>query len=224
MFDEIVLKPIKDNKKIYDIKIGELRSINELPNYFLISNQDDTLMPFILSFSIDFKKEYIDSVDSFLEKASIKRYQGNNVKYNSNNTFRYVDLNLVEHDDWPTRDIYTYIFDKNLENSYHSLVENFRKSYKPVLTIKLNDSNGKQVKIFEYLYGDANINGLIVEKNGKFSSYNSMFHRYWSGVDLNSNNLTFFYMLRNLEFGMYLNEEELNKIKGVSIEINWEEK
>lgn len=211
MFDEIVLKPIKENKQIYDIKIGELKSVDKLPDYFDISNTNDELITFILSFSVDFNKEYIESVKSFLEKSSKNKYYYRPDKYdeisrksiafsNNDNSFKIV-----------------YELDNGLQTSLQTLLNNI-SSYEPIIFIKLLDINKQIIKNKIFKRNDMDWAGHPLK---------SKYHRVQSLFGLNEydyKNLQFQDYRKDLELVMFLNEDEVSKIKSSSIEIKWEKK
>ena len=220
MFDKVVLKPIKENKQIYDIKIGELKSVDKLPNYFYNSNNDDSLMPFILSFSVSLKKEYIDSIDSFLEKSSIEHYNASDSSYEWN-AFNYYDIDNKGESDARYKTTYTYKFSENLENSYKLLQEDLIKNYQPNLIIKLKNTNNKLVKIINFSNKDYFEKTRLISTSFLDKIYNrDSTHHLWSCV-ISYGPFGILNKVQNLELGMYLSEDEIIKIKGATIEIKW---
>lgn len=227
MFDEIVLKPIKENKQIYDIKIGELKSIDKLPDYFgyFADNKDPALMPFILTFSVTPKKEYIDSIKSFLEKSSLAKYDyfvpSNLTNYD--NTFLF-----VEYLNWKKeiKNKHIYQFDEKIKNSYNNLVKEVFDAYMPVIYFNFKDSSNNIIKPLRfylryYLDSDFSSNESDISKirckecsPGIFAIYPSNNNKY----------IQIYEGKKDRELGIYLNENEISQIKGASIEMKWEKK
>lgn len=218
MFDEIVLKPIKENKQIYDIKIGELKSVDKLKG---LTNSDSSLMPFVLSFTVNFKKDYIESVKNFLDKSSINKFDGyipeNFHNYDNSVIFSKFDIKR----DSPLKQKVFYELNQNLKTTYNSLVSNLHDNYAPTIIIRINDLNNQAIKIMNFrqyknMSSDYHSNLRITNIDQQSSDVGYLFGYR------TSNYIDFIDDIKNMELEMYLNEEEVSKIKNASIEIKVE--
>lgn len=225
MFEKVILKPVLENKKIYDINVGELKSVDKLPAYLYFYSDSDQEKPFILSFSINFNHEYIENIKKFLEKSSKNKYD-----YKPNN---YEKLNgyLVEFFGFLSGDKYSnsplefktaYEIDENMRASYEKLIFSFYH-YTPSLTIKFLDNNNELYKSIFYSSNGYGLSPLHEQDTTRLSLFKKDAEHSIFGI-FSDFNLGFIDQQKNVELGIYLNEEDLSKIKKVSVEVRWDKK
>ena len=227
MFNEVIIKPMVENKKIYDIKIGELKNVEKFPKniYYQSHGGNDEsrekvrngqALPFLLSFSIDFNKEYIDLVELFLKKASSEIYN-NEVEarnfYGETLLFKKMYFDNVS--DYSPKFLYAYKFNDLNAKVYRKIVSSIIE--RPNLMINFFDSKKQLYKTITYdgYYVKSDIDcdrPKIIDKN---HSSESVF-----GFNKNSG-LQFDKETKNINIAMYLSEEDITNIKSTSIEIKF---
>lgn len=234
MFYEIILKPIKENKKIYDIKIGELKNVEKFPEKLFYStrsgdsesinkaNQGESL-PFILSFSVDFDKDYIRSVEDFLKKASSKIcYDEEDIRDSFGKILSFRKMNF-EHD-FPYRYnpklIRAYKFNDLNTKAYEKLMNDFYLSEtNPRLIITFFDSKNDVYKsITCYRDHEEILSDIACGYPQIVDQYQSSYAIF--GFSSNSD-LSFVTDTKNVNIGMYLSEKDIINIKSTSIEIKF---
>ena len=221
MFDEIVLKPIKENKPIYDIKIGELKSVDKFVDF---QNQNDILMPFSLSFSLKIKEDYLNSVKMFLDKSAKEKINLPDIESSFSN---YKISFASKHSESSVYVRTFYNLNDNQITTFNSLISSMNK-YKASLNINLYDKSKSIIKIIklsgyfgEYDMNTYNqINSRIIMNNGNTYYTKAIFFGFLS----NGNTLSLSEFTSDLQLQIYLSEEEVSKIISSSIEIKWEEK
>lgn len=222
MCEEIILKPIKENKKIYTIRIGELKNISEAElhetfgyNREVCSEFDrdkiakGEALAFELSFFIGLNEDYIKPVEMFLKKNSKEAtYIPNNTLYTSNTVIFHKKYNgSYFYDKY-------YKFNEINEKIYYNLIKDI--SIFPHLIVKFFDSS-------QNIYKNMNINlgSNNIECISDITSFLS--DRYAPLIKIEYDYISF-YGKEEKEFkiALYLSEEDIKNIKSTSIEIKWE--
>lgn len=236
MLYEVVFKPIIENKKIYNIRIKKLESVNSFPTYFhyyISSNQEQEQkiksgesLPFILYFSISFNKDYINSVKSFIKTISTE-YYSNNMYYEEGS----LDESLLSFSSTSKSDRFKFIeaykLNDNLIKIYQTSLKSFFLNNKSQLILKFLNEYGKLYKKNIISYGSFNTeipsSYFHINKENVFYKFgfDSCYNFQHRASFCRGEGLTIIDEIADVELGLYLTEEDISIIKSTSIEIKW---
>jgi len=243
VIEEVIFNPIKFNKKIYDINIVEFSNSDNvnLNKVKWVGNdkvllQNGKLLPFKLKFSIGLNEDYIQSVRDFLGKSSIKIHESYpKISKDKNNNF--ILFKKIQENERSAN----FMFDKEYEFSFTNsqilskLALDLDRNYIPNLTISFIDQKKKVYKKllfskknyafnFESQYSNVSSSEFFLSE--PYSEYNTSNSKdsIILGFDIYgfNNDLAFFVPEnKEVELVVFLTKDNIDKLKDLSIELNF---
>lgn len=248
MLHKVVMEPIYENKKIYDIKVNSFNLFsNEIPDHWVSWGtngkklyEEGQVFPFELSFTFGLNDNYINSIMYFFEHSS---EQSSNFHIDNKNS---IDIYEVAKTNPSARHL-GYPFVRVLKTKKSYLLSSRNKKIfnanskinasKFRLRISLIDKNNEAIKSYEYgssgYYGQ-NRTSILLKKKSMYKnrgthvtriSGNNRLSRVLLGFDTRSTGssscLGFISNKQELVTYLFLNEDEVSRVANVTIEAHW---
>ncbi len=250
MLQEVVMEPIHENKKIYDIKVNSFKPFpNEIPYHWVSWGvngrklyEGGELLPFELSFIFGLNDNYINSIMYFFEHSS---EQSSDFHIDNKNTIGIYEVSKTN--PYPSARHLGNTFSRVLKTKKSYLLSSRNKKIfnanskidarKFGLIISLIDKNNEAIKSYEYgssgYYGQ-NRTSILLKKKSMYKnkgtdvtriSGNTRLSRVLLGFDTGSTSssscLAFITNKQKLVTYLFLNEDEVSRVARVTIEAHW---
>ena len=248
MLHKVVMEPIYENKKIYDIKLNSFKIFpNEIPYHWVSWGENGRklyeggqVLPFELSFTFGLNDNYINSIMYFFEHSS---EQSSNFHIDNKNSISIYEVAKTN----PSARHLGYPFRRVLKTKKSYLLSSRNKKIfnanskidarKFGLIISLIDKNNEAIKSYEYgssgYYGQ-NRTSILLKKKSIYKnkgtdvakiSGNTRLSRVLLGFDTGSTGssscLAFITNKQELVTYLFLNEDEVSRVANVTIEAHW---
>jgi len=252
LFNKIVIDPIVNNEKIYNIKINSFEPLpdeySEFKYEFIQGDkarfESGEIVPFILKFNLGLNENYFNSVQQFLSKASKFQKQG------SSGFFTMSKVNIPSSKSIRVNFDHQF-YSKDNSFDFSDVNERIIKSslgrtnkYRKNLLIHLTDSKGDE---FDYVSMDGHrefkvnrassgipISSLSASKLAIYSLVSQSGapdHPVWHDFGYGSSNIYSGLESRNLikneselAISILLTREQAEKVQSIKITLNWVEK